>query len=54
MIGAIKRYGQWWRDIITPRHACASKGLCDRSCPFIFIYQFVTIKNTSSRIIGNY
>ena len=37
--------------LFTPHRACASKGLCDRSCPVIYLYIFVT---TSSRIIGNY
>ena len=29
--------------IITPRRACASKGLCDRSCPFIYIFIYIYI-----------
>ena len=29
-------------EVVTPRRACASKGLCDRSCPFIYIYLFIT------------
>ena len=27
--------------IFTPRRACASKGLCDRSCPFIYIFIYL-------------
>ena len=29
--------------IFTPRRACASKGLCDPSCPFIYIFIYIYI-----------
>ena len=30
-------------DFLPRADACASKGLCDRSCPFIYIYNYISV-----------
>ena len=37
-----------------PARACASKGLCDRSCPFIYIYIYISVCHHEKQEFSNY
>ena len=37
-----------------PARACASKGLCDRSCPFIYIYIYISVCHHEKHEFSNY